>query len=178
MASLYSIDERLSNLETLGIDTSTGEVAVTDEDFQRIFDEIQMDLKEKLVNTACFIKNLNSDIEQFKAEEERLKKRRQAKENLAKRLQDSMDYIIKHRINDIENDFDGCNKWKIDEPQARISYRKVVKTEILDEKLIPKKYKTKVESVQINKNEIASALKSGVNVKGAKLVNTLSMQIK
>lgn len=178
MASLYSIDERLSNLETLGIDTATGEVAVTDEDFQRIFDEIQMDLKEKLVNTACFIKNLNSDIEQFKAEEERLKKRRQTKENLAKRLQDSMDYIIKHRINDIENDFDGCNKWKIDEPQARISYRKVVKTEILDEKLIPKKYKTKVESVQINRNEITSDLKSGVNVKGAKLVNTLSMQIK
>ena len=68
MATLYSIDQRLLNLEAYCVDTETGEVAVTEEDFQRMFDEIQMELNDKIVNTACFIKNLKSDIEQFKKE--------------------------------------------------------------------------------------------------------------
>ena len=178
MATLYSIDQRLMNLESYGVDTETGEVAVTEEDFNRMFNEIQMDMKDKIINTACFIKNLRSDIDQFKAEEERLKQRRQVKERLAERLQNAMDDVIKHRINNIDEDFDGCNKWKIDVPQAKLSYRKSTKVEILEEKLIPKKYKTKVEEIKINKTDIGNDLKAGIKVKGAILSNNLSLQIK
>lgn len=176
--TLYEIDQRLLDLETYGVDTETGEVAETEEDFQRIYDEIQMDLQDKLINTACFIKNLLSDSEQLKAEEEKLKARRQAKENFANRLKESMDNVIKHRLNNIDEDFDTCNKWKIDVPQAVLSYRKSTKVEILDESLIPKKYKTKVEEIKISKTDIGNDLKKGVAVKGAKLTDSLNLQIR
>lgn len=178
MATLYDIDQRLLCLETYGVDSETGEVAITEEDFQRMYDGIQMEMQEKLINTACYIKNLKSDIEQFKAEEERLKKRRQIKENFLNRLQESMDNIIKHRINNIEEDFDGCNKWKIDVPQAKISYRKSTKVDVINESLIPKKYKTTVETIKISKEDIATDLKNGLKVKGAQLVENLNLQIR
>ena len=178
MASLYEIDQRLMNLESYGVDTETGEVAITEEDFNRMFNEIQMDMKDQIVNTACFIKNLKSDIDQFKAEEEKLKQRRQVKEKLAERLQNAIDDVVKHRINNIDEDFDGCNKWKIDVPQAKLSYRKSTKVEIIDENKVPEKYKTKVEEIKISKTDIGNDLKAGIKVDGAELVNSLSLQIK
>lgn len=176
--NLYEIDQRLLNLETYGVDTETGEVAVSEEDFQRMYEDIQMDMENKLINTACYIKNVQSDIEQIKAEEDRLKKRRQSKEKAVERYKKAMDNVIKHRLNDIDNDFDGCNKWKIDDPKAIISYRKSTRLEILDADLIPKKYKTKEVVTKISTEDITKALKNGEKVKGAELVRNLNMQIR
>lgn len=176
--NLYEIDQRLLNLETYGVDTETGEVAVSEEDFQRMYEDIQMDMENKLINTACYIKNVQSDIEQIKAEEDRLKKRRQSKEKAVERYKKAMDNVIKHRLNDIDNDFDGCNKWKIDDPKAIISYRKSTKLEIIDADLIPKKYKTEEVVTKISTEDITKALKNGEKVKGAELVKNLNMQIK
>ena len=176
--NLYEIDQRLLNLEIYGVDTETGEVAVTEEDFQRMYDEIQMEMKDKLINTSLFIKNLQSDAAQIKAEEDRLKARRQQKEKLAARLQDAMDNIIKHRINNIEEDFDSCNKWSIEDPKVRISYRRSEKVEVLDEKLIPKAYINKKVELKPDLTAIKEAIKNGKKVKGAELVSNLNLQIK
>ena len=176
--NLYEIDQRLLDLEIYGVDTETGEVAVTEEDFNRMFEEIQMEMNEKILNTACFIKNLKSDAEQIKAEEQRLKQRREAKEKLAERLQNAIDNVAKHRLNNIDEDFDKVNSWKMESPQVKLSYRKSSKVEITDESLIPDKYKTKVEEIKISKTDIGNDLKAGVKVKGAELVNNLNLQIK
>ena len=178
MATLYSIDQRLLNLEVYGVDTETGEVAVTEEDFQRMYEDIQMEMNDKIVNTSCYIKNLLSDAAQIKAEEERLKARRQQKEKYAQRLQDAMDNVIKHRINNIEEDFDGCNKWKIDDPKVRLSYRRSEKVEITDINSLPKKFITKTIELKPDKIAIGNEIKSGKKVKGAELVNNLNLQIK
>lgn len=175
--NLYEIDQRLLNLETYGVDTETGEVAVSEEDFQRMYEDIQMDMENKLINTACYIKNVLGDIEQIKAEEDRLKKRRQAKEKTVARYKNAMDNVIKHRLNDIDNDFDGCNKWKIEDPKAIISYRKSTKLEITDESLIPDEYKKQEVVTSISKDDITRALKNGKEIKGAELVKNLNMQI-
>ena len=174
--NLYEIDQRLLNLEMLGVDTETGEVAVTEEDFQRMYDEIQMEMNDKLINTSCFIKNLMADIEAFKAEEKRIAERRKRKEALVAHLKESMDNVIKHRLNDIDNDFDGCNAWKLDDPKAYISYRKSEKVNIIDETKIPKAFlKVKTEP---NLTEIKNAIKDGKKVKGAEIVTNLNLQIK
>ena len=178
MSSLYDIDQRLLNLQIYGVDSDTGEVAVSEEDFMRIYDEINMDLETKFINTACFIKNLRSDAEQFKAEEERLKKRRQAKENLADRLEKSMDTVIKHHLFNVDENFEGVHQYKIDKPQAKISYRPSQKLEIIDESLIPDDYKTVVETVKVDKNAISKDIKDGVEVNGVQLINNLNLQIK
>lgn len=178
MATLYSIDQRLLNLEVYGVDTETGEVAVTEEDFQRMYEDIQMEMNDKIVNTSCYIKNLLSDAEQIKAEEDRLKARRQQKEKYAQRLQDAMDNVIKHRINNIEEDFDGCNKWKIDDPKVRLSYRRSQKVNVTNMDILPKKYINKKIEIKPDLTAIGEAIKSGKTVKGAELVNNLNLQIK
>lgn len=180
MASLYEIDQRLLNLQMYGVDSDTGEVATSPEDFQRMFDEINMDAETKFINTACFIKNLRSDAAQFKAEEDRLKARRMAKENLADRLENAMDTFIKHRLYDIDDteDFEKIHQWKIDKPQAKITYRPSTKLEIDNEKVIPKEYKTVVKTVNIDKKGITQDIKNGVNVKGVHLATNLNIQIR
>ena len=54
--NLYDIDERLKVLEEYGIDSETGEI-LSEEDFYKLYDEIQMDLNTKIENTICFVKN-------------------------------------------------------------------------------------------------------------------------
>ena len=190
MASLYELDERMRIFETTGVDTDSGEVALSEEDFQRIFDEIDMDLKDKMINVACYIKNLQSDVEQFDAEIEKLKKRKQARINKAERLSNLLDYVAKHRINDVDEDFEAtnkseeeanqkaANKWKIDDPRAVISYRRSTKVDIKDEKVIPRLYKVKETVEKIDRKGILEALKQGKKVKGAELVDNLNLQIK
>lgn len=177
MASLYEIDQRLLNLQYYGVDSETGEVATTEEDFIRMFEEIHMDMETKFVNTACFIKNLRSDIEDFKAEEAKLKKRRQAKENLANRLEKSMDTVIKHHLYNVDEEFDTVNKWVLDKPQARLSYRKSTKLDIYDEAKLSDDYKTTVETVKIDTDKIKQDIKNGVEVDGAQIVKNLNLQI-
>lgn len=177
MASLYEIDQRLLNLQTYGVDSETGEVAVTEEDFIRMYEEIQMDMETKFVNTACFIKNLRSDAEQIKAEEDRLKKRRQAKENFASRLEKSMDTVIKHHLYNVDEEFDTVNKWKLDKPQVRLSYRKSTKLDVYDESLLSDDYKTTVETVKIDTDKIKKDINNGVEVNGAQIVRNLNLQI-
>lgn len=178
MSSLYDIDQRLLNLETMWVDTETGEVAVTEEDFLRMYEDIQMEMKDKIINTSCYIKNLLSDAAQIKAEEDRLKARREQKERYAKRLQETMDNVIKHRINNIDEDFDGCNKWKIDDPKVRLSFRRSEKVEIINPDVIPKAYINKKVELKPDLNAIKEAIKNGKKVKGAELVNNLNLQIK
>ena len=180
MASLYEIDQRLLNLQYYGVDSDTGEVATTEEDFIRMFEEIHMDMETKFVNTACFIKNLRSDVEDFKTEIARLEKRKKAKENLANRLEKSMDTIIKHHLFNIEDpeDFEKIHQWNIDKTQAKITFRPSQKLEIYDEALVPDDYKTTVETVKVDMKAITADIKNGVEVNGAQLVSNLNMQIK
>ena len=48
MASLYEIDERLRALENYLVDTETGENIKKEEEFNKIFEEIQIELKNKI----------------------------------------------------------------------------------------------------------------------------------
>ena len=178
MANLYDLDQRMLQFETTGVDMETGEVATTEEDFQRIFDEIDMDLKTKMINVACYIKNIRSDIEQYDAEIDRLKQRKQSKVNLANRLETLLDFVAKHRVNNVDEDFEATNKWKIDDPRAVISYRRSEKLNITDETLIPSEYKTQEVKEKIDMNSIKSAIKGGADIKGAELVSNLNLQIK
>ena len=67
MANLYEIDYQLRVLEDYMCDPDTGEL-LDEDSFNAKFDEIQMALSEKIENSMCFYKNLQSDIEAFKIE--------------------------------------------------------------------------------------------------------------
>lgn len=176
--TLYSIDQRLLALEEYGVDSETGEVITTEEEFAKLFEEIQMDIHSKITNTALFIKNLESDCEQIKNEEKRLAQRRKSKENLIARLKENIDNYIKYRLNNIEEDFDGVNKWKLETPQVRISYRKSDKAIVTDFDKLSDEYKKVKTTIEPSLEDIKKAIKSGKEVEGAEVITNLNMQIK
>ena len=178
MSSLYEIDERLRNLEEYGVD-EYGEI-LDEDSFNAKFDEIQMALSEKIENSMCFYKNLQSDIEAFKEEEKKLAQRRKVKENLAERIKNRIDNYIRMKYTNEAGivDTDGLNKFKMETPRMKLSYRKSDSVEVSDINLLPKEYvKEKVE-LSADKTALKKALKDGKEINGATIVTKLNMQVK
>ncbi len=180
MASLYEIDERLQMLENYLVDSETGEIIQTEEEFNKLFDEIQMDLNNKIESTMCFYKNLQADVDAFKAEEKKLAQRRKVKENLAERLKKRIDNYIELQYTDEEGnlDKDSLNKFKFETPKVKISYRKSETVEVENIDLLPKEFiKEKVEK-SADKVAIKQFIKGGKTLNGAQLVTNINMQVK
>ena len=132
--NLYEINEKLINTVEYSIDTDTGEVL----EGQLLDDEInklEMALDDKMENIACYVKNLTSDIEALKTEEDNLKKRRKSKEN-------QIEYLKRYLSNFMQLN----NIPKFETPKCKVSFRKSVNTEVIDQDKIPKGLiKTKTE---------------------------------
>ena len=177
--TLYEIDEKLRILEEYGIDEETGELLDEDQ-FNAKFDEIQMALNDKIESSICFVKNLNAEVEAFKAEEKNLAQRRKVKENLAERIKNRIDTYIKAQYTDEEGNVDtvGLNKYKMETPKMKLSYRKSESVNITDINSVPNEYiKTKTE-VSADKTNIKKAIKAGQHINGAELVTNINMQVK
>lgn len=178
MASLYDIDARLRILEEYMVDEETGEV-LSEEEFYKKLDEVQMALNEKIENTMCFYKNLMADVEAFKAEEEKIKARRKVKENLAERLKKRINDYITYQYTDEDGivNIENQNQWKFETPKVKLSYRKSEKVEA-DIDVIPKKYINKKIEYSVDKTAIKNAIKNGAKVKGAQLITNVNLQVK
>lgn len=179
MANLFEIDEQLRMLEEYMVDIETGEI-LSEEEFYKKLDEVQMALYDKIENTMCFYKNLMSDVESFKAEEKRISERRKIKENLAERLKKRIDSYIVHQFTDDEGNIDtaSLNKWKMETPKVKLSYRKSDAVEITDINKLPKEFiKEKIE-YSADKISLKKALVNGDKIDGATIVTNYNMQIK
>ena len=179
MANLYDIDYQLRVLEEYMVDPETGEI-LDEDSFNAKFDEIQMALNEKIENSMCFYKNLQADIEAFKAEEKKLAQRRKVKENLAERVKNRIDNYVTMQFTDEDGNVDkeNLNKWKFETSKVKLSYRKSDSVEVSDINLLPKEYvKEKVE-VSADKTALKKALKDGKEIKGVEIVTKLNMQVK
>lgn len=177
--TLYEIDERLRLLEEYSVDSETGEI-ISDEDFDELYANVQMDLETKIENTLCFIKSIKAEADAIKEEKKKLDVRQKQKEKLAERLTKNIDNFITNQFTneDGELDFISKNKYKFESPRARLSYRKSQSVEIMPNAQIPAEYiKTKIEESP-DKTKLKTALKSGVEIEGVKLTDNLSMTIK
>lgn len=128
-------------------------------------DCIERNFEEKGEAYAVLIKTLNAEAELFKAEKDRLAERQKQKENLAERLKERLAESM--RI--LEKD-------KFETTKCKVSFRTSTAVNILDEALLPKKFFKIVKTP--SKADIKEALKSGLKVKGAELVENKNIQIK
>ncbi len=179
MSSLWEIDARLQALEDFGVDED-GCIIETEEEFNKAFDAIQMDLQSKIENTILFAKSLDAEAEAIKAEEKKLAERRKAKENLSERLKKRINDYVTWQFTDEEGnvDLNGLRKWRFDSARVYISYRKSDVVEFTDATKIPKEF-IKVETKETPmKAEIKKAIKEGKEVAGCVLVEKANMQIK
>lgn len=163
MSKLYEISERYLNLEAL-LDRS-------DENIKEILleglNEIKEEFNEKALNLVKYIKNIESDIDGFKAEEKRLSDRRKTLENQKESIKEYL-YIEMQKIGQKKADL-GLFKLNIQSNPASVK--------VLNEKLIDKKYLIEQEP-KIDKKAILNDLKNNLEVKGCEIHQGESLRIR
>lgn len=162
MATLYDIDERLASIfiteDGTAVDENTGEILDA-----AALDAIQMERAEKIDNIMCYIKNLRSDAESYKAEADRLAKRYKAATNKA-------NYLIEYLAAHMEEGK------KFSNAHGEIGWRKTVSVDVPDVMKLPEEYR-KAEW-KPDKKALSAVLKKGEVIPGASLLEKMKMQVK
>lgn len=156
------VSEYRSALENLSIDEETGVI-----DGMEAVEALQGDVREKGESVALYIKELEAFAEDIKAEEKKLKERREQAERKAEYFKTYLAACL-----------DGAELSKLETARVRVSFRKSVSVDIVDETALPLEFLKIVEDVKIDKTAIKKAINSGVEVSGAVLKNSRSLQIK
>lgn len=158
MANLYQIRREIEDFE-YEVDEETGELLNA-----LAWDELNMSFEEKVENIACFIKNLASDVLDFKAEEKQLAKRRRSKEK-------KIEYLKRLLT-------DNMNGQKFSTARCAVSFRQSEAVEVDNVDSIPAELKTETVRIKPDKNAIKALLRAGEAVKGCHLIKNQSIQIK
>ena len=177
--TLFEIQDDMMNLLEYHVDED-GVIIETEEEFDALYDSIQLDLRTKLDNTNCLQKMIDGEITVIDKEIKRLTAEKKAREAKREWLKNRVDYFVKRQFTD-ENgniDFESIHKYKLDLPHSKISYRKSDSVEITNFDLIPSKYIKKKVEENPDKVAIKEAIKNGKEISGAKLVTNYNVQIK
>lgn len=158
MASIYQIRREIEDFE-YECDPETGELLNALE-----WDKLNMAYEEKVENIACFIKNLTSDIADFKAEEANLAARRKTLE----RKSESLKRLL----------LDNMDGQKFSTVKCAVSFRKSEAVQVDDVNHIPAEMLRIKTTYEPDKTAIKAAIKSGREINGCKLVENTSIQIK
>lgn len=150
---LYEINEAILAC----VDPETGEA-----DAEKL-DELMLMREEKLENLALWVKDLKAEADAIKAEEKALAERRQAKERKAESIKA---YLEKELAGQ-----------KFETSRAICSFRKSQKVEITDLDKIPDDY-LRYSLPTADKAAIKAAIKDGLTVEGAELIDSMTMSIK
>lgn len=172
--TLYDVDERLVTLINEHFDIEDGVLCETEEELAKKIDEVSLDLDTKIENIGCYIKNLESDVEALKKEEDNLKARRKSAEN---KIEGLKRYLNGYLMACFPKDEDRA-KWKFKTPKVVLGYRKSNSVEVPDiEKLDKNFIKVKTEVIP-DKTAIKDAIKSGKEVIGAFIKQNINLNIK
>ena len=151
--SLYDIDNDILAC----VDEETGEVDIDK------FDALNMERTEKLEGMALWVKDLKAEADAIRAEEKALAERRQAKERKAESIKQYLEKVLAGQ--------------KFETSRAVCSFRKSQKVEITDLDKIPDDY-LRYSQPTADKAAIKAAIKDGISIEGAELVDSVSMTIK
>lgn len=160
--NLYEINQAILDL----VDTETGEIL----DYEA-FAELKMAREEKIEGMALWHKNLTAEAAAIRAEEINLAERRKVLEKKADRLKQYLTEILSGD--------------KFSTARVACSFRKSKSVEIQDEAGFIQAMEAsmcpdylKYSAPTINRTAITNAIKSGVDVPGAKLIEKLNLSIK
>lgn len=155
MNSLYEITNGLQALQEKDIEE------MSDEERQKLWKELEGLLVQKSGSVIKFIQNLQGNIDAIKNEEKRLKEARQYLENRQKNFQE---YVVAC-MQEI-----GAKEIITDSGILR-TRNNPLSVEIVDEDLIPNKYKKQVTETKIDKNMIKDDFKeTGEMIDGVRFI--------
>ena len=157
---LYEINQQIEGL--LNQVNDDGEIL--DGVFEQLT-ELQLAESDKLEAIGCLLKNWKSDADAIREEEKKLSDRRRAIENRTERLRDYAAWYMRQ-----------TGKQKFSSPRVVLSFRKSTSVDVLDDTKIPDAY---VEyERKVKKSGISTAIKAGVVVPGAALVEKQNLQVR
>ena len=178
--NLFEIEQSMMNLLEYGVDDETGEIVETEEEFNKLYESIQLDLQTKLDNSNCLCKVLDGEIEVIDKEIKRLTAEKKARENKKNWIRNRVDNFIRRQFTDEEGNLDteGLNEYKITLPHSKISYRKSDSVDVFNIDLPPSKYIKKKVEESPDKTAIKEDIKKGKDISGARIVTNYNIQVK
>lgn len=162
--TLYDIDNRIEQLISDSIDEETGELLLNMDDLEALNAEREL----KIENLALYIKNLRAEASAIRDEEKALAARRKSTESIADRIEKALSISL------------SGNKFQT--ARVSVSFRSSTAVEIGESFVswasenMPDLLRYK--EPEADKKAIGEALKKGVEIPGANLVNRTSMIIK
>ncbi|MEG1620225.1 MAG: siphovirus Gp157 family protein [Eubacterium sp.] len=142
----------------------------TSEEMKEALDIIEADFYDKADNTACIIKDLLSDIEGIKTEQQALMARRKTAEN-------RLEWLKKY----LSNEMLASGIKKVETARNKLSFRKSMQVKIGDELKFKEDHpdfcKQKI-SIDVDKTKVKDSLKLGETIDGACMVECQNLQIK
>ena len=157
--TLFQITDEMYKLIEYGCDAE-GEIPQTQEEFNLMYDAIQLELTTKIDNTNCLSKSLKGEVALIDKEIERLQSLKKQKEQLSNWLLKRVDTVLKLQYTDEDGvlDIEGLKKAvkEINKklPHSSLSYRTSNSIEITNADLVPTEMKNvKVEEAP-NKTKI------------------------
>lgn len=159
---LYELTQNYLNLQVLLDDETVGTDIIN-----KALNEVGGEIEEKAENIAILIKNLESDVEGFKKEEERLAAKRSSAENKIKGLKTYLDTTMRST---------GKEKFKTKLFSFNIQ-KNAPSVEVADEKAIPKEYFIE-QDPKLDRKALLAALKDGKEIQGVTIKQTKSLRIR
>lgn len=168
---LYEVNAAIEDIIERMVDTETGEVLSDSDDLMHELDSLQIERSRILEYLAKLVLNCRSESAAVKAEEDRLKARRESLSRKEERLM---------RVLDRE-----CAGKKTDLGIATVSYRASSRVEVSDAAkavrwLKRKKYTDcfRIPAPEVAKKEVKELINSGVKVPGCAVVESRSCLLK
>ena len=162
MFKLYELTEMYQNISSLIEENADNET------LEKALDEITDSIQIKAENMAKLIKSIEGNINVLKDEEKRLQVKRRALENKVVNIKEYL-----------ENQLKTMGLKKVQGNLFTVSIQKNPQSvNILDEDLIPEKFKVTKTTTSIDRKELLAALKEGQAVEGAEIKQTESLRIR
>lgn len=165
MANIYEISNQFPFLKTLEESGEIDEAAI-----KGALEVAREDLAAKLEDYCKVIKNFEAEIAGLKAEEDRLKARRQVKENAIKNMKDAMKWAL-----------ETAGETKLTCGTFTTAIQKNPESVIMDEQYIeniPSEY-LKFKEPEIDRKKLAADIKAGKDLEGiAHLEASYSLRIR
>ena len=156
--NLYDIDKEILSC----VDMETGEIV----DAEKL-DTLNMEKSRKIRNIACWVKELKAEAEALKKQKEAFAAREKAARHKAEGLMSYLGAYLGAYL----------GGKPVKDTEYQISFTPSQATEITDEAAIPQKFRIP-QPDKIDKAGILAALKQGVVIAGATLIERQNIRIK
>lgn len=153
--------------EEIEVNEKTGEIIDNTDLLSQLFNDLEMDLSKKLVNTAYLIKELETSEKALKDEAKRLNEKAKVLENRQTRIKE----LIKTTL-----ESSGQTKIKTDKFNFSVTTRKSLNYDNVNMFALDREFIRVKE--ELDKNKIKDYLKAGGSIDGVYEVETSSLSIR